>query len=69
MVLVGIVLGLVASLIASRMIASLLFGVAPTDPVAILAAISALALTGFAASLVPALRAARSDPARVLREQ
>jgi ABC-type antimicrobial peptide transport system permease subunit len=65
---VGMLVGVAASVWASRFIASLLFGVGPGSPVIIAAA--ALMLIGVAAiaSAIPALRAARSDPAHALRE-
>ncbi|MGH7574616.1 MAG: hypothetical protein ACREM1_05730 [Longimicrobiales bacterium] len=47
---------------------SLLFGVSALDPWTYAAAVPLLALTAVAACLVPALRAARLDPVRALRE-
>jgi putative ABC transport system permease protein len=62
----GVVLGLVSALALGRSMTSLLYGVAPTDP-ATYASIAGIAiLTAFCASLVPALRAVRVDPARAL---
>jgi ABC-type lipoprotein release transport system permease subunit len=46
-----------------------LFGLEPTDPATIAAAIAMLALIGFAASYAPAYRASRLDPVRVLRDE
>lgn len=67
MLLVGGVLGIAAAIALGRAAASLLFGVEPVDPVAIIA--SALLLTGLAitAGLVPARRAAGVDPVTALR--
>jgi ABC-type lipoprotein release transport system permease subunit len=47
----------------------LLFGVSPTDPVTFLGMALVLAAVAAAASAVPAWRAARVDPVRVLRAE
>jgi ABC-type antimicrobial peptide transport system permease subunit len=67
-VLAGIVFGIAGALLLTRFIESLLFGVTATDPVTF-AVVSAL-LAGIAAtaSYIPARRATRVDPVRVLRE-
>lgn len=65
----GIVLGGVASLLAARVLASLLFHLAPTDPASLLAAAFLLLAAGVAAALAPALRASHTDPARTLRAE
>ena len=66
-VAVGIALGVVLALAAGRLIAAMLFGIAPRDP-GVLVAVSAvlLAAAGIAA-LLPAWRAARVDPLAALR--
>ena len=48
---------------------SLLFQVTPTDPVTLMATLAALAAVGLAATLGPALRAARLDPVTALRTE
>jgi putative ABC transport system permease protein len=63
----GIVVGIAAAALLTRVMASLLHDVQPTDPQAFAFAAVGLMLTAFAASLVPALRAARIDPAETLR--
>ncbi|MGO8736368.1 MAG: ADOP family duplicated permease [Terriglobia bacterium] len=65
--LAGIVLGMAASFVVARLIASLLFGTAPSDPVTFAA--MALLLCGVAclAGFIPARRAACIDPMRALR--
>jgi len=67
LVVVGMLLGLVAALGLTRLAATLLFGVEATDPVTFAAMTLVLGTAAFAASALPALRAARVDPAAVLR--
>lgn len=63
----GIVLGLAGAVAAGRLLGSLLHGVGPADPLALGGAALALAAAALAASLIPARRAARTDPAIALR--
>jgi len=63
----GLVIGAAIALIGNRAIARLLYGVAPNDPATLAAVVLLLALTGAAASWLPAVRASRSDPAVALR--
>jgi putative ABC transport system permease protein len=66
---IALTLGLVGALTAGRFLAPLLFETSPRDP-AILAAVAAVLLaTSVVASAVPALRAARVDPNRALRDE
>ncbi|HEV2852603.1 MAG TPA: ADOP family duplicated permease [Thermoanaerobaculia bacterium] len=65
----GIVIGVLASVVLARSLASLLYGVRAADPMALTAATLALLAVGVLAAFVPAYRASRLDPARVLREQ
>ena len=66
--LAGLVVGAGLSWWASRFIATLLFGLGPRDPLTFAGAAAALAMAGLLAGWLPARRAARVDPARVLRE-
>ncbi|HEY4218098.1 MAG TPA: ADOP family duplicated permease [Gemmatimonadaceae bacterium] len=66
-VLVGIACGVTLALLAGRFVASLLYGVAPSDPVAIAVVVATLITVSAAAALIPAWRAARVDPASALR--
>ena len=50
-----------------RAMRSILFQVTPTDPVTVVATLIALAAVALAATLGPALRAARLDPVTALR--
>lgn len=66
-VIIGVVLGLVISAALGRLIASLLFGVSVRDPLVMTLAAAVLLIIGMLASIIPALRAARVDPATALR--
>jgi len=66
---IGIALGLAASLAAGRLIASLLFGVGPRDPIQLAGAVLLLAAATILAAYLPARRAARLDPMAALREE
>ena len=69
LVAAGIVFGIVGALGLARLLGSLLFGVTPADPLSVAGAAIVLLAVGALAALVPALRASRTDPALVLREQ
>jgi predicted permease len=64
----GLVLGMGASLWASRFVATLVYGFEPGDPWTLAGAAVLLAIVAAVAAAVPARRAARLDPASVLRE-
>jgi putative ABC transport system permease protein len=66
-ILIGLVIGLAASLALTRMIGSLLFGVTATDPVTFVAVVLLLIATALAACYIPARRAAKVDPMVALR--
>ncbi len=63
----GLVLGLVAALASSRVVASLLFGVAAFDPATFGGMSALMAAVGVLACLLPAFRASRVDPIESLR--
>jgi predicted permease len=67
LVAIGIVLGLPAALAATRWIESFLFGLTPTDPLTIAAAIAVLGGVAALAAYLPARRAANLDPMEALR--
>jgi putative ABC transport system permease protein len=68
-ILVGLAIGLPAAWAASQGIQSLLFGLNPADPVAIVAAVLLLAIVAHLAAYVPARRASRVDPLVALRHE
>ena len=63
----GVVIGVIAALIASRVLAKLLFNTRATEPWAYLSVAALLLATALLASYVPARRAARLDPMHALR--
>ena len=65
----GVAAGLAIALAASRLASSLLYGIAPHDPVSYAAGAAVLLLAAVAAGLLPALRAARVDPVTALRSE
>jgi putative ABC transport system permease protein len=65
---IGIVVGLAGALALNRLIASLLFGVQPTDTITIVAVVATITLVAAIACLLPAWRASRVDPNVVLRD-
>jgi len=68
-ILVGVALGLAAALALSRVVSSLIFGVRATDPLTFAAVALLLLLVGIVATIIPAYRATRIEPVRILREE
>ena len=66
---VGIVAGLAGAAAGARLLEQLLFGVSATDPVTFFGAAIALGLASVAATVVPAIRAARVAPVTALRTE
>jgi predicted permease len=64
---IGIALGSVASMVVANLIASLLFGTAPTDPITFLAMVILLGAVAVLAGYIPARRASRINPMVALR--
>ena len=65
---VGVLCGATAGLAMTRLIGKLLYNVSPNDPLAFASAVAVMTITSVAACLLPAWRATRTDPARVLRD-
>ena len=64
----GTAIGLVMTVIAQRQLRAVVFGVAPLDPVTLLAAVAGLVATAGTAAVIPALRAASVDPVGAMRD-
>ena len=69
LVAVGGAIGLALGATVGRTLESLLYGVGGIDPVSFVAAPLLLLLVGLVAAFIPARRASRVDPARVLRAE
>ena len=64
----GIIVGVLASMLVANMISSLLFGTAPTDPVTFLAMVAGADSVAALAGYIPARRASRINPMVALRK-
>ncbi len=65
----GVVIGLAISLLLTRLIASLLYGISPTDLTTFATIATLLLLVAFVATWIPSRRATRVDPAVALRAE
>jgi predicted permease len=65
----GLAVGLAGALAAGRVVASLLFGLKPHDPVTLAFAVSLVAAVALIAGYIPARRASRVDPVMALRAE
>jgi putative ABC transport system permease protein len=68
LVALGSAIGVALALGVSRLLATLLYGVEPTDPLAMAGAVAVLLVVGLLAAFIPARRASLTDPAVVLRQ-
>ncbi|HTS49600.1 MAG TPA: ADOP family duplicated permease, partial [Bryobacteraceae bacterium] len=66
---IGIVCGLAAAVVLTRLMASLLFEVNPVDPITYAAVSASLIAAALLASYLPALRATKVDPVEALRAE
>jgi putative ABC transport system permease protein len=65
----GLVIGLSSAAALGRVLAGLLYGVQPRDPITLTVISLTLLLTALVAISLPARRAARTDPMAALREE
>ncbi len=65
---VGLLLGIAGAVAANRLLTGMLFGVKAGDPITFLGVAALLLVVALAASLIPAMRAARLDPLNAFRQ-
>jgi ABC-type antimicrobial peptide transport system permease subunit len=68
LIAIGLAIGLGGSLLLTRMVRTMLYGVGPTDPLVYAAVLALLTATALVACAVPARRAARVDPLVAIRD-
>jgi putative ABC transport system permease protein len=68
LVAIGSAIGVLAAIAVTKVLATMLYGVQPTDPLAMGAAVVLLLVVGMLAAYVPARRASLTDPAVVLKQ-
>jgi putative ABC transport system permease protein len=69
LILAGVLVGVLCGLLATRLIASLIWGVSPSDPLSFVVVTLVVCAAGIAACLRPAWRASRVDAMLVLRQE
>jgi ABC-type antimicrobial peptide transport system permease subunit len=65
----GVVIGAAVALGLTRLLGNLLYQVSPRDPLAFASAFAVMTVAALAACFLPAWRATRTDPMRVLRAE
>ena len=68
MIGIGAAIGLALAIVMGRLLATMLFGVAPADPVTFALVTLVLAITAAVSAAGPAWRATRVDPIKALRQ-
>ena len=66
---VGVVFGLAAAYVGGRLVASNVFEMRAADPIILASAGATVIVITVAATMIPAIRAAREDPMRALRSE
>ena len=66
---IGIAAGIAAAIVGARAVQTLLFNIAPTDPMTYVAITATLAIIALIASYLPARRATRINPMAALRAE
>jgi predicted permease len=66
---IGLAIGIPVALASGRWVASMLYGLKPSDPVTLLIAVAILFLVGISAGFLPACRASKVDPMTALRHE
>jgi len=69
LVAAGLILGLASAAAGGRLLATMMYGIRPGDPIILVCACCVLVITGMAAAYVPAARAASVDPMQALRSE
>jgi predicted permease len=69
MILIGAIAGMAASVAATRLVTSQLFGLSALDPLTMIAAVMILTTVALIAGYIPAARAARVNPTQALRHE
>jgi ABC-type antimicrobial peptide transport system permease subunit len=67
--IIGVILGLVLTVVTTGVMRSLLFGVSQYDPATLIGVATLMILVGLLAAVVPAYRATRFDVVRTLRAE
>ena len=68
LVIIGVGIGLLLAYLLTRLVASLLYSVSPSDPFTFVGVPVLIALISLLASFVPAYKASKVDPLKVLRD-